>query len=242
MYKAVRVCVAVVCTLAMVGCGDDDGTTPDAAAAEDQVSDPEASDATTSTEPEGPDGEPLRLMAIADVQGLGESFANLEGGARAAAERINRDGGIDGRPVEVELCDAERNANAAAACARRAVEEGFAAVVGSTTTQGAAYLPVLEEAGIPSIANLGVGSMDFQSPVAYPITAGTAGYAVAMGSLASSIGAVEVGVVYVDMEGGALAGAAVSFGLSPNGGPAAPPVPVAPTHTARAAAHPAPPA
>src|SRR3546814_2274850 len=131
MYKAVRVCVAVVCTLAMVGCGDDDGTTPDAAAAEDQVSDPEASDATTSTEPEGPDGEPLRLMAIADVQGLGESFANLEGGARAAAERINRDGGIDGRPVEVELCDAERNANAAAACARRAVEEGFAAVVRS---------------------------------------------------------------------------------------------------------------
>src|SRR3546814_158256 len=98
-------------------------------------------------------------------------------------------------------------------------------------------LPVLEEAGIPSIANLGVGSMDFQSPVAYPITAGTAGYAVAMGSLASSIGAVEVGVVYVDVEGGALAGAAVSFGLSPNGGSASTQVPVAPNTPDLAAAY-----
>ena len=38
---------------------------------------------------------------------------------------------------------------------------------------------------------LGVGSADFQSPVAYPITSGTAGYAVAMGSLAASIARVS---------------------------------------------------
>src|SRR3546814_13854971 len=103
MYKAVRVCVAVVCTLAMVGCGDDDGTTPDAAAAEDQVSDPEASDATTSTAPEGPDGAPLRLMALAHVQGLGESLANLEAGARAADQRLHPAGAIAARPVEDAL-------------------------------------------------------------------------------------------------------------------------------------------
>src|SRR3546814_17131440 len=58
-----------------------------------------------------------------------------------------------------------------------------------------------------------------------------------MGSLASSIGAVDVGVVYVDVEGGALAGAAVSFGLSPNGGSASKQVPVAPNTPDLAAAY-----
>src|SRR3546814_20148042 len=58
-----------------------------------------------------------------------------------------------------------------------------------------------------------------------------------MGSLASSIGAVDVGVVYVDVEGGALAGAAVSFGISPNGGSASKQVPVAPNTPDLAAAY-----
>lgn len=212
-----------VLALVAVGCGDDDGggTAP-------TTTEVPTEETTDGGGEEALTGEPVRLMAIADTRGLGEGFANLELGARAAAEAINREGDLDGRPVEVELCDAGGNANGAAACARRAVEEGFVAVVGSTTTQGAAYLPVLEEAGIPSVANLGVGSADFQSPVAYPITTGTAGYAVAMGSLAASIGASAVGVVYVDVEGGALAGGAVGLGLTPNGGTTATQTPVAP--------------
>lgn len=210
--------------LVLAACSSDDGGDDG-----DTSSGTEAPDTTDAADPADElTGEPIRLMALADVEGLGEDFSNLEGGAQAAADGINRDGGIDGRPIEIELCDAERNANAAAACARQAVDEGFSAVVGSTTTQGAAYLPVIEAAGIPSIANLGVGGVDFQNPAAYPITLGTAGYAVAMGSLASEIGADAVGVAYVDIEGGQLAAGAVGLGIEPNGGTVANQTPVAP--------------
>ncbi len=216
--------VVIAFVLALTACSSDDGGDEG-----DSSSGTEAPDTTDAADPaDALTGEPVRLMALADVEGLGEDFSNLEGGAQAAADGINRDGGIDGRPVEIELCDAERNANAAAACARQAVDEEFAAVIGSTTTQGAAYLPVLEEAGIPSIANLGVGGVDFQSPAAYPITLGTAGYAVAMGALASEIGVDEVGVAYVDIEGGQLAAGAVGLGSEPNGGTVANQTPVAP--------------
>ncbi|MFE7750395.1 ABC transporter substrate-binding protein [Streptomyces sp. NPDC057428] len=94
--------------------------------------------------------------------------------ARAYARWINERGGIDGHELRVLTCDERDTPEGASKCARRAADEGVAAVVGSYSRHGRAFLAPLEAAGIPYIGGYGASAEEFTSYLSYPVNGGLA--------------------------------------------------------------------
>lgn len=92
--------------------------------------------------------------------------------AQAYARWTNGGGGIDGHELRVVTCNEHNDPAGAAACARRAVDEGVVAVVGSYSHHGRAFMAPLEAAGIPYIGGYGVADDEFTSYLSYPVNGG----------------------------------------------------------------------
>lgn len=176
-------------------------------------------DGGSSREDPGADltGEPVELMVTASGdEGTELSVSNVRDGAQVAADAVEAAGGINGRPVEIVWCPHGFDPNAAAACARQAVEEEVLAVVGAFTTFGDNYVPVLEEAGIPTVAPFAISFPEFTSELSYPIMGGAPSTTAGMGAQLVDIeDASQIGVAYLDVEQGALAASLVEEGLRP---------------------------
>jgi ABC-type branched-subunit amino acid transport system substrate-binding protein len=136
-------------------CGRDDGGSDNASAAGDA---------------------PIKVMAIAASGSPIQNYPDIEAGGKAAAKAINDAGGIKGRDVEFLFCNDQAEANKSVSCAREAVSEKVAAVVGQVSLFTNQTLPMLEAANIPSIGLMTPGSqIDVQSPAAYPFSSGAFG-------------------------------------------------------------------
>ena len=93
-------------------------------------------------------GEPIKVMTVTTLNANGPTYENISITAKLAADFINSNGGINGRPVEVEVCDEQFDPAVAATCARQAVEDGAVSVVGSFTYFAEAIVPVIAESDI----------------------------------------------------------------------------------------------
>lgn len=165
-----RVIASALAALLLVAgaCGDDDDATATTSQDDDATTD-------EGTAP-APMGDPIRLMHIVDltappgVQRWGDNAA----GAEAAVTAINAAGGVPdpsggpNRPIEMLECDAAGDPNTAADCARRAVDERVAAVVSSLSSQAEQFLPIVFEAGIPSVGGGAASTTDLTSPLSFP--------------------------------------------------------------------------
>ena len=87
-------------------------------------------------------------MTITTLNANGPTYENISITAKIAADFINDNGGINGRPLEVTVCDEQFDAAVAATCARQAVEDGAVSVVGSFTYFAEAVVPVIAESDI----------------------------------------------------------------------------------------------
>jgi branched-chain amino acid transport system substrate-binding protein len=159
--------IALALSLALAACGDDDA-----------ASDNDTASSTTEAS-DGPDlTGSAQVMVIAPItdptSGGAGAYPEVLSGARAAAEVINAQGGINGTGIEVVECDTTRDANEAFTCAQRAVNEGFLAVVAAQDRAGN-YLEPLREAGIPNVAPF-AATPDLGDPNSYPVFSGTLGY------------------------------------------------------------------
>src|SRR4029453_8716055 len=94
---------------------------------------------------------------------------------KAAAADLNKKGGINGHPIEIEACNDQSDQKAAAACARQAVSDKVVAVLGLFSLFGDAILPVLESAKIPYVGNTILSASDSSSPMAFPMDGGVVG-------------------------------------------------------------------
>lgn len=97
---------------------------------------------------ETPSGDPIKLMTVTTLNANGPTYENIAITAEIAAGYINDNGGINGRPVEVVVCDEQFDPAIAANCARQAVEEGVISVVGSFTYFAEAIVPVIAQSDI----------------------------------------------------------------------------------------------
>lgn len=128
-------------------------------------------------EPEETSDETIRIMNIG-IQTPSAAFGGIPfpyggTGVKAAAEAINAAGGIDGRMIEVDICDSKGDPNGSAQCARTAVANNVVAVVGAFDPIGAAAaLAVLEEAKIPYLGGLPATIAEFTSPVSFQFDPG----------------------------------------------------------------------
>src|SRR5439155_12073877 len=69
-------------------------------------------------------------------------------------------------------CNDKNDANQAEQCARQAVSEGVAALVGGFTLYGNRIWPVIEQSNIPSIGDPVIAPQDYTSPLSFPVTPG----------------------------------------------------------------------
>lgn len=107
---------------------------PDAgdAAAADDLGTPEGSTAGG----EESDGDPIKVGFLLDQTGALADYGNAHGiVGEAAVERINQNGGINGRPLELVIADTESDPASAAPRARQLVEsDGVDFLLGSNTS------------------------------------------------------------------------------------------------------------
>lgn len=120
-----------------------------------------------------PKGPPIKVMTISPVQYNGPSFKNILEAARVYGRWINDHGGINGRPLEVILCDERGDPNQLANCGRRAVKEKVVAFVGSYSNNGASIMPIAKKAKIawfggccPTVAD------ELSSKISFPLASG----------------------------------------------------------------------
>ncbi|MEU5714783.1 ABC transporter substrate-binding protein [Streptomyces sp. NPDC020403] len=118
--------------------------------------------------------EPVTVMTWSpDTTGADAvNMAGMAAMARTYAAWINDQGGIDGHELRVLTCNEGDTPAGASRCARRAVDEDVAAVVGSYSRHGRAFLAPLEAAGIPYIGGYGASADEFTSYLSYPVNGG----------------------------------------------------------------------
>lgn len=187
-WFAVLACVVVLSG----ACSDDEsssGDAPSEAATDDTQS------STTTAPP--PTGEPIKLMVISEVSNPVPHNDTPEG-AEAAAAAINREGGIQGRPVEIIRCDSQGDPNAGRECGRQAVEEGVVALVGNLSFQSAEFLPIMVENQIPSVGATPLGPTDVTSEASFPLGGGIVSFSAGLSSLLADQGSEQISAALAD--------------------------------------------
>ncbi len=116
---------------------------------------------------------PIRFTVIAGT-GPGTTGADIVPGAQAAVEAINARGGVNGRKLEMDHCDPQRDPNRAGACARKAAaDDSIIATVGNALLGGGEQVnPILENAGMAAIATKAYVPSDWNSPNVFTVEAG----------------------------------------------------------------------
>jgi hypothetical protein len=155
--------VGAAAALVLAACGGSGGDS-----STDTASPTDGGDTTTSAP--APTGDPIKAMTVTDLNSQGPVYPNIDYTAQAYEAWINANGGINGQPLDVIVCDSQGTADGSTACARQAVDEGVIAVVGSFNFAPDAIVDVLEPAGIAYFgACCMLGAQEFQSKIAFPL-------------------------------------------------------------------------
>jgi branched-chain amino acid transport system substrate-binding protein len=150
-------------------------------------------------EPRSAEGEPVVLGMINQENTPVGSFPELSAAVAAAVGFVNDQlGGIDGRPVRVEVCNTGFSAEGSAACGQRFVGLGVPVVLGGIDVFGNG-VDVLADNGIPYVGGIPISSQSVTSPNSFQWSGGTWGASIAFASFAArELGAERVAILYGD--------------------------------------------
>lgn len=119
---------------------------------------------------------PIKIMNIASWGNPIQDYPDVPKGAKAAVAAINKAGGVNGHKLELTTCNSQSDPNKVTNCAKQAVQGGYAAVVGQSDVLTTVSLPILKSGNVPSIGLIPFGNnIDMQSPISFPLNAGTTG-------------------------------------------------------------------
>lgn len=118
-------------------------------------------------------GDPVVLAVIGDVTSTtGTSYSGIPRVIELAAAKVNKEGGIGGRPLKIVQCDLQSQADQASRCARDAVSAGAAAAL-VEAGYGQDKIPaVLEPAKTVYMPAFSLVPADLNSPMSFPMAAG----------------------------------------------------------------------
>lgn len=131
------------------------------------------------------------------------SFPEAREAAQAAVAHVNEDlGGVNGRPLRLEVCRTNGSPESSAACANSLLEKKPVAVVGGVDLGAAASLPVFEKAGIPYVGGTPALGEELTSGAAWMLAGGVVGDLLGMAEYAlGTLKVKKVGALYVDLPG-----------------------------------------
>ncbi|WP_239332173.1 ABC transporter substrate-binding protein [Frankia sp. CiP3] len=174
-------------------------------------------------------GEPIKIMTIQALSGPSDSYPGVPAAVKAAAEAINKAGGIKGRPLEVTACDDQFDPNKGADCATQAVQGKYLFVTANSST-GDRYMPILEKAKIPAIGEVPSSASELKSPYSFPFGSGAVNIA-GGGTACGKLGKKDPAVAVVDIAAGRNSASFFGIGLKPFNLNINKTVPIAPTAT-----------
>src|ERR1700722_16850535 len=132
-------------------------------------------------------------------------------GAQAAVAAINAAGGVKGHPLELDTCDDQLNANAAAACASGFVNNpSVIATAGNESSYGAETNPVLASAKIAGIGTNLLGTGDYAAPNVFAFSSGGLEFLAGARFLFKDLRASQMGMVIESTPTGAALPALVN--------------------------------
>lgn len=144
----------------------------------------------------------LTLGQIVPVDNPAISFPGYHDGAEVAVRAINAEGGVAGNKLKLNFCDDKADPVQTAKCAEEAAgDEDTVALVASFSTNGAALMPVLESAELPSLGSLPLAPIDAESPMAFPLSAGGFYYSGFAEAASEEVGAKTAVIVSSDAPG-----------------------------------------
>ena len=126
---------------------------------------------TASTASASATKSPIAVMGMMDLTGTGGFYIPNEDSWKGAVNAINADGGINGHPINLIICDTAESAAAAATCGSEAVSDHVALVL-DLASEGT-YMPYLDQAKIADISS-GLNSVVTADKNAFSLWAGTA--------------------------------------------------------------------
>jgi branched-chain amino acid transport system substrate-binding protein len=117
-------------------------------------------------------GSPIKVMTIGpwnnpELDAEDYALAGVD-----SAAYINAHGGVNGRPIDVVICNDSLSQAGAEACAREAVSDHVVALVGGLSIFDGAILPIISAAGIPWIGSDPFQALAYSSPDSFPFNAG----------------------------------------------------------------------
>lgn len=148
------------------------------------------------------DAGPFRVYVSIDLSGPTKSYsAPIVAGLKLAADRINKDGGIQGQKVEVEAVDDQNNPTKAVSLLQKRLSDGQKpnlVYAGGSSSVSLSLLPVLSRNKILSMA--GTVSNVLNDPAKYPyhfgVSAPGKAYAPAQAEEIKKAGHKKVGMIY----------------------------------------------
>jgi ABC-type branched-subunit amino acid transport system substrate-binding protein len=145
-------------------------------------------------------GGTIKFMVIAAVATPIQNYPDAIVGAQAAAAALNKTGGINGQQVVIESCNTQSQANVAVSCARQAVEDKVAAVIGHASTLTTLEEPILQQGGVPDVGLFSYGNpVDWTSPNVFPIVGGVAASYQAVPFWMKKLGKKRFAIIFQDV-------------------------------------------
>jgi branched-chain amino acid transport system substrate-binding protein len=210
--------VAVVLALAglAAACGDDDDdgagdaaatTGATASAATSAATSAGGATGTTSADSAGTTvaaaatGEPIRIGSVI-TQDAPISFTASADMLRAWVDWVNDTGGINGRPVELELLDDQLDPTKAREAFGKLIDDdSIVAIVGSFAPLGiGAALPDIEAAGLPLVPGDGLVAAEFDIDAAYMLVSRPEDYGAQACAEAVRRGWLRAALLYLDTD------------------------------------------
>ena len=142
-------------------------------------------------------GTPITLGMVNQENTAAGSFPELSQAVQAAIDFVNEQlGGVDGHPIELEVCNTKFSTEGSTACAQQFVEAKVPAVLGGIDVFGTA-VETLDDNGIPYIGGIPVSTASVERRNSFQWSGGTWGAAVAFADYAiREVKAKKVAIVY----------------------------------------------
>src|SRR6202050_281657 len=140
---------------------------------------------------------PIKVMILAVLPNPAFSDPEAAVAAQAYVKEANASGGINGHPIDLEVCDSNLDPNKETACFQKAVSDHVVAVVGSFLLFGTG-MKLLQTASIPCIGGNGTTLAEFTSPISFPADSGEIGWYYGEAALLKGAGVTKPAIMYCD--------------------------------------------
>ena len=150
-------------------------------------------------EPTAATGEPLAIGMVNQENSVAGSYPELSQAAQAAVDFVNENlNGVDGRPIELTVCNTGFSTEESAGCGQELVEAKVPAVLGGIDVFGNS-IETLRDNGVPYVGGIPVSGQSVRSENSYQWSGGSWGATVAFAEhAAKKLDAKKVSIVYGD--------------------------------------------